>query len=155
MEAFFPESCQRSFEEMERYFCYGCTAKEPRSSNVTRLVNATTGKVTNATKRTIELCKSYVEQLWGGDVNKPTTRFDKCGMTTFWLDSPNDANVLLPSINFNTAAEFFKTVKPPLFEDYEIVIVDENLRPDCYGNQARWLFATVNMLLLGVIMMYL
>ena len=134
MEVFFPDSCQRSFDEVIRYFCFGCTSREPRAVNRTQLFNATTGKPLNKTSKTILLCKTYAEDLWGGDITKPSTRFDNCGMTTYWLDPPYDSNVILPSLKFANISQFFAAVKPPLFEEYDISIVDENIYPDCYGN---------------------
>ena len=29
MVAFLPDSCQRSFDEIQKYFCFGCNNREP------------------------------------------------------------------------------------------------------------------------------
>ena len=72
------------------------------------------------------LCEGFVEALWGGNVNKSTTRFDSCGMTSYWRSEAYSSDVILPSLYFKNAAEFLSVVKPPLFEDYEIKIIPEN-----------------------------
>ena len=86
----------------------------------------------NKFKKQIILCRSFVEDLWGGNISQPTTRFDNCGMTTYWLDKPNDTDVILPSLKFKNAGEFLAQVKPPLYEDYEIQIVGDDDYLDCF-----------------------
>ncbi|TNV75799.1 hypothetical protein FGO68_gene17580 [Halteria grandinella] len=131
METFFPDSCQRQFDEITRYFCFGCTSKEPKSV-FTNSTNATIGKPAT-TKKYIVMCRSYIEALWGGDIEKPTKRFDNCGMT---IQNVSGSYIVLPSTEFKTAAEFVNAVKPPLYGDYEIIVKSENDAPDCYGNLA-------------------
>ena len=53
-----PSACQRKFNELELYFCYGCHYDEPSSTYRS-----------NTTKK-ITLCQNYAERLWGGDLTK-------------------------------------------------------------------------------------
>ena len=44
MVSFFPDSCQRSFDEIQKYFCFGCNNREPQQTalkNETVKVNST------------------------------------------------------------------------------------------------------------------
>ena len=105
MVAFFPGSCQRSYDEMNRYFCIGCNNKEPQIVKTVTLqvvVNSTTRATVNQTKKYIILCKDFAAALWGGDINHPTTRFDNCGMTSYW-DPNASSDVILPSAAFKNA----------------------------------------------------
>ena len=127
MGAFFPESCQRSFDEIQRYFCFGCNNREPQQT----LIKNETVRINNTfsvtvTKKYLYLCEGFVASLWGGNVNKSTTRFDSCGMTSYWKSESQSSDVILPSLYFKNAAEFLSAVKPPLFEDYEIKIIPDN-----------------------------
>ena len=131
MEAFFPDSCQRSFDEITRYFCFGCTSKEPKAVR-TITTNATSTKPATSRKAII-MCKSYIEELWGGVLTKPTTRFDNCGMT---LPDGSGSKVILPSLQFQNVSQFLSAVKPPLYDDYEILVIDDKDYMDCYGNRA-------------------
>jgi hypothetical protein len=105
MEAFFPESCHRSYDEMNRYFCIGCNNKEPQIVKRVTLqvvVNSTTRATVNQTRKYVILCKDFATALWGGDINQPTTRFDNCGMTSYW-DPNASSDVILPSTAFKNA----------------------------------------------------
>ena len=95
----------RRFSEIEFYFCYGCHYTEPLS--------------TNSTASTITLCQSFVERLWGGDITKPTTKFDNCGFTV-------GGNIVIPSQKWNSAAAFFVDVLPPLFSGFNIMIASDD-----------------------------
>ncbi len=79
------------------------------------------------------LCEGFVEALWGGNVTKPSTKFDSCGMTSYWRPEPYNGDVILPSLYFKNAAEFLAAVKPPLFEDYEIKVIPDTTSQDCFG----------------------
>ena len=57
MALFFPDSCQRSFEEMERYFCLGCTSREPGSINRT-ITYDNNGNIINLEKAVL-ICASF------------------------------------------------------------------------------------------------
>jgi len=57
-------------------------------------------------------------------------------MTSYWEAEPHNGDVILPSLYFNNANEFFSSVKPPLFEDYEIKIEDDATSKECFGQFA-------------------
>jgi hypothetical protein len=89
-------SCVRKFRELELYFCYGCHFDE---ADVTA-------------NKTIYLCADYAKRLWGNDTKNRSTKFDQCGMKTYWR---NSSKVVIPSQEWKNALEFFAEVKPPLF----------------------------------------
>ena len=73
----------------------------------------------NNISKSITLCKTFVENLWEGDITKPTKKFDKCGLFSTW---DGTGKVILPSLTFDNASHFFSAVKPPFFKDYDIII---------------------------------
>jgi len=48
-------------------------------------------------------------------------------MTSYWLPAPNEIDIVLPSLTFANALDFFSKVKPPFFESYQVVIVEDSL----------------------------
>ncbi len=62
------------FTDIENYFCFGCN---PAAENMV-----------NTTNMTIRMCRSYLESVWGGPLNKPTYAYDGCGFYTYWRSSP-------------------------------------------------------------------
>jgi hypothetical protein len=113
MSSFLSTSCERRFHELEFYFCYGCHFTEPTSTD------------TATTK--IKLCKGFAERLWGGDLTKPTNKFDSCGFTVA-------GNVVIPSSFWANAQLFFNQVKPPLFSAHTIEIVEGETNCFNYSN---------------------
>ena len=153
MGTLFPDSCQRSYDEINRYFCIGCNNKEPQIVKTVTLqvvVNSTTRATVNQTKKYIILCKDFAEGLWGGDINKPSTRFDNCGMTSYW-DPNASSDVILPSTTFKTAQDFFNAVKPPFYNDYEVRIEDPKVMPDCMSEYAYSPFSIMSTLVFFVL----
>ncbi len=73
-------------------------------------------------------------------------------MTSYWLDSPNDGDVILPSIRFQNASQFFDEVKPPFYEDSDYIILDDNLYPNCYGMTGYYAFQSITTALLIVML---
>lgn len=65
----FPSPCLREYDTMENFFCFAC--------------EKTQGKYTNKTTKVLRLCEDYAKYVWGGDLNKPTSEYDNCGMYTF------------------------------------------------------------------------
>lgn len=51
-----PTACQRKFNELELFFCYGCHYSEPSGTYRTDKI------------KKITLCKDYAIRLWGGDL---------------------------------------------------------------------------------------
>ena len=59
-------------------------------------------------------------------MDEPTTDYDNCGMYTYWRD---EVSTVIPSDEWSNAYDFFAEVKPPYFENYEIVIRTD----DCFN----------------------
>ena len=75
---------------------------------------------TNSTAKTLTLCKSYVERVWGTPITSPSTQYDNWGFSV-------GGNIYIPSTRWSSAQAFFDEVKPPFFEDFTIVIgTDDN-----------------------------
>jgi len=119
MSSLLPSACERSFKELELYFCYACHFTEPDNT------------YPNTTPPTLKVCKEYAERLWGASLDAASTKFDSCGMTTYFRSGAQSSQIVIPSLTWKTAYEFFAEVKPPLFEDYEIQIVEDNT--DCFN----------------------
>ena len=125
----FSEQCQRQYNDMEDYLCYACNPNQPEA--------------VDTTSNTLYICEDFAERLWGGDLNKPTTDYDNCGMFSYWADG----STILPSKYFANAYEFFQKVKPPFFESYNIEVIkgDDN----CF-NGGKILIITFSLILLYI-----
>ena len=125
-------SCIRKYIEFENLMCFGCHPLE--SSYIEN----------NGTTKIIRICKSFALNLWNGaesenknyeTLNQPTTIFDNCGFKIDYGDLVNLTNesYIIPSEKFQNISHFFKHIKIPFYEDYEIVI--QNVTNDyCYNN---------------------
>ncbi len=80
-----------------------------------------------------------------------TSKFDQCGMTSYWASEPHTADVVLPSLYFKNAAEFFSQVKPPFYEDYEVKVIPDTSIQDCFGLDARYGIAFTTTLFIGLL----
>ncbi len=113
----FSPSCVRKFPLFEILMCFGCHPNENKYINIT------------TQPKTIRICRSFAESLWGGDLNEPTKVFDQCGFKTDFLEEGNDkANkeYLIPSQEYKNFWSFFEDVKIPFYRDYNITIQDED-----------------------------
>ena len=106
--------CQREYDYLEDYFCFGC--------------NPSQDQYTDPIAKTIVICKSYAENVWGGNLLQPSSTFDNCGLTTYWRANPD---TIIPSAEWNNAFQFFWEVKPPYFTDYTVIITDDE--NPCYS----------------------
>jgi hypothetical protein len=113
-----PDQCQREYDGLENYFCYGCNPSEASS--------------THFESNTIRLCRSFVEGIWGNNLMSPTTTFDNCGMTTFWRPTDEQSTVI-PSAEWANAYQFFWEVKPTFFGDFNVIIIDDSLDTNCFS----------------------
>ncbi|CAG9322962.1 unnamed protein product [Blepharisma stoltei] len=129
----FPSQCQREYDNMEDYFCFGCHPSQ--------------GQYTFQDNMTILLCSGYARSVWGDSLDKPTTSYDNCGMYTYWRSNPQ---TVIPSLEWKNAYEFFNEVKPTFFENYTIVIVEGDF---CYNNEwkieARLAFVAIWLWIIG------
>ena len=69
-------------------------------------------------------------------------------MSTYWA---NHTDVILPSLSFASAQDFFNNVKPPFYETYDILIVDDNTYPDCFNNWSFKILASSIVLLTSLV----
>jgi hypothetical protein len=95
------------------------------------------------TVNTVRVCKSFADALWGDDGSK----YDGCGMMMWVADpvatedpaNPNNwlswgalegkhgDDPVTPSVTWSGQAKyFFRDVKPPLFDQFYVVIVDDD-----------------------------
>ncbi len=64
---------------------------------------------------------------------------------------PDDTDVILPSLSFADASSFLREVKPPFYENYDFVIVDDYSSNDpCFDGRGN--LVRVSLGLLGVLM---
>ena len=120
-------SCIRKYTEFENLMCFGC---HPLESNYIDNVN-----------HIIRVCKSFAANLWNGAdsndyeaLNKPTTIFDNCGFknNNGEFKILTNEKYIIPSEKFDNFTHFFKYIRIPFYESYDIEIqdvTDEN----CYN----------------------
>ena len=119
----FSPACVRKYPLFEILMCLGCHPSEY--------------KYLNLTEKKINMCRSFAEELWGGDLNYPSTVFDQCGFkveTDILTNSKfQNYSYLIPSDVFKNFSDFFEYIKIPYYEDYTIEIQDET-NEYCYNN---------------------
>ena len=71
---FFSKSCAKVNPELEDFFCFGCNSLSE-------------GYIDESPKQ-IRMCKSYLDRLWGSDIDYTSTKFDYCGVYTYWDEQP-------------------------------------------------------------------
>ena len=98
--------------------CFGCSPAQPAATD-------------EATK-TIKLCKGYAERLWSGKENNGAELLKNQSIyDDFGLRHKDGKTILIQSKDLSNGNDFFNKVLPPFFEDYNIVIVDND--PTCYN----------------------
>mmetsp|Transcript_27502 Transcript_27502/g.49536 ORF Transcript_27502/g.49536 Transcript_27502/m.49536 type:complete len:190 (+) Transcript_27502:210-779(+) len=120
-EDFMSASCQREYNDMEDYFCFGCHPDQ--------------GQYVDIEKKEVYICESYAEEVWGDDMDSTSDEYDNCGMYSYWR---NTSETIVQSLEWKNGAEFFAEVKPPYFQDYTIVIVGNGDDRDCFGSAVYW-----------------
>ena len=108
----FSPSCVRKFPLFEILMCFGCHPNENKYIE---------GK-------NIRICRSFAENLWGGDLNSPSRIFDQCGFKTDFLEEDADIgnnDYIIPSKEFDNFTHFFQYIKIPFYNDYNISIIEE------------------------------
>ena len=114
--SYIPEECLRIFPELEDLLCFGCSANESKYTSDGKL----------------KICKNFAKKIWkvekDEDLDKPSTRFDMCGLlaeeNNFEDVDGDDFGYIIPSKEFNSFEEFINKLKIPYYEDLEIVVVD-------------------------------
>jgi hypothetical protein len=128
----FSSQCQREYEQLENYFCLGCNPSQADS--------------TDEVNKIIYLCTDFAKGVWGNDLFKPSTKFDNCGMNTYWRGE-DFTETVVPSAEWANGYQFFWEVKPSYFEDYTIVIRDKSDYSKCYSFGR--LFGVIFLFILG------
>ena len=105
MTSFLSPSWDRRFDDLEFYFWVGCHSDQPMA--------------TNSTAKTLKLCKSFAERVWGTPLTSPTTQYDNWGFSV-------GGNIYIPSTRWSSAQAFFDEVKPPFFDSFSIVIATDD-----------------------------
>ena len=119
--------CIRKYPLFEILMCFGCHPNEKKYINITD----------NGKTKNIRICRSFANEFWGGDLDSPTTIFDQCGfkVETKELTKSKFGNLtyLIPSEAFKNFYDFFKYIKIPFYEEYNITIQNET-NDYCYNN---------------------
>ena len=127
MGNYIPEECLRKFPELEDFLCYGCDDKE---------MDYRDGSY-------IYVCKSLAMKIWNvtseADLNKPSTRFDGCGLlakesnnfASYPLSS--ELNFIIPSKVFNTFEDFINTMKIPYYSHLGVKVDYSDDESNCFS----------------------
>ena len=124
--------------------CYGCSEKESKYRE----------------GNTIKVCKSFAKKIWkvknDEDLNKPSTRFDGCGLLASEENNFNeiegaaDLGYIIPSKVFNSFEEFINKLKIKYYEEYTIVVVDGD-ESTCFNGNNFLKISSIFLLFLGII----
>ena len=120
------DACLRKYNEFEDLMCFACHPLE--------------NYYINETSKEIYICKDFAKRLWNAtkdeELNSSTTVFDNCGFKSYSFEDISDnKNYIIPSKNKNLSSfnDFFKIIKIPFFEDYELKLVNEGEKTYCYN----------------------
>ena len=120
------DACLRKYNEFEDLMCFACHPLE--------------NYYINETSKEIYICKDFAKRLWNAtkdeELNSSTTVFDNCGFKSdSFEDISDNKNYIIPSKNKNLSSfnDFFKIIKIPFFEDYELKLVNEGEKSYCYN----------------------
>ena len=125
IESYIPEDCLRLFPELEDLLCFGCSADE--------------FKYRDDNTKKIRICKSFAQRIWKTDLDKPSTRFDGCGLLAegnenkFVGKDSDDLGYIIPSKVFENFEDFINQMTIPYYDDYEIILVDDG--NNCFNNK--------------------
>ena len=91
-------TCLRTFPDLEFFYCLGCNNKQFQYVDV------------DAKK--IQVCPEFAKKLWN------TASYHQCGLNI------GQGPTVIPEFEFSNATSFLNhaSIKPPFFEDYEVVI---------------------------------
>ena len=101
---------------MEDLLCFGCSQYESKYRE----------------GNTIKICKKFAKKIWkvdnDDDLNKPSTRFDGCGLLAedngFGDLDEDKVGYIIPSKKFNNFVDFIEALGIPYYEDYTVTLVD-------------------------------
>ena len=122
------DACLRKYNEFEDLMCFACHPLE--------------NHYINETLKEIYICKDFAKRLWNAttdeELNNSTTIFDNCGFkgnTGVLEDISDGKNYIIPSKSQNLSSfnDFFSVIKIPFFEEYTLVLVNEDDNTVCYN----------------------
>ena len=144
---------------LKDYFCLYCNPNQLKHMGCCDVVANDTMSCSSGLKKygdsgcgiedtnTVRICKSFAKELWGKDGSK----YDGCGMMMWVADpvavedpaNPNNwlswgalegkhgDDPVTPSVTWSKDyKEFFRDVKPPLFDQFYVIVVDDD--DTCY-----------------------
>ncbi len=144
---------------LKDYFCLYCNPNQLKYMGCCDVVANDTMSCSSGLKKygesgcgiedtnTVRICKSFAKELWGKDGSK----YDGCGMMMWVADpvavedpaNPNNwlswgalegkhgDDPVTPSVTWSKDyKEFFRDVKPPLFDQFYVIVVDDD--DTCY-----------------------
>lgn len=152
IESYIPEDCLRIFPELEDLLCFGCSANEAKYRSE------------DNDNKVIRVCKSFAKKIWkvdnDADLNKPSTRFDGCGLLAEENnfaellesegDEDEDINYIIPSKEFASFSEFINALKIPYYKDYTIEVVDGD-ENSCFNSNNFIKYNTFTKILISLI----
>lgn len=122
------DACLRKYNEFEDLMCFACHPLE--------------NHYINETLKEIYICKDFAKRLWNAtndeELNFNTTIFDNCGFkgdADIFEEISDGKNYIIPSKNQNLSSfeEFFNIIKIPFFENYKLILVNEDDNINCYN----------------------
>lgn len=131
-------NCLTKYPELNNLFCLFCSPYQPYFANSTLNSN---------NRQTINICKSFLNQLWTNstnyesglydDLSQPTYKFDNCGFQrtgvavsqniTDGAITRND--FIRPSTEYKNVTDFLYKILIPFTEDFDFNIVDDATIP--------------------------
>ena len=123
IESYIPEDCLRLFPELEDLLCYGCHENEAKFRSSTN---------------EIRICKSFAKKIWKAELDKPSTRFDGCGLlakdNNFEGFDQDLLGYIIPSKVFNDFEHFINALQIPYYDDsiFTIKVVEDG--NNCFNN---------------------
>ena len=108
-------TCLREFPPLEYFFCLGCHDRQM--------------KFVDVDNKKVHVCPSFAKKLWNH------MDYDRCGLA---LGDSRTWPFIKPWAEYSSAQEFLNVdaIKPPYFDDYEIVI-DSAESSNCFTS-AGW-----------------
>ena len=122
------DACLRKYNEFEDLMCFACHPLE--------------NYYINETLKEIYICKDFAKRLWNAtndeELNFNTTIFDNCGFkgdADIFSEISDGKNYIIPSKNKNLSSfnDFFNIIKIPFFENYKLILVNEDENIICYN----------------------
>ncbi len=105
--------------------CYGCSEKESKYRE----------------GNTIKVCKSFAKKIWkvknDEDLNKPSTRFDGCGLlavdNSFTDIDSDQLGFIIPSKAFGSFQDFIEKLGIPYYDGI-IIDLEDGDSNNCFDN---------------------